>query len=276
MSPQNLLRPRSKPTSALLLTSLLALLPLLNGCAVNNATAPLSPTPALATGNWQFSSSAAAASRLPSFSGELSGNSTSISGIFHAQAVSACVSPTTAFEVSGSANTAGAVKLTGPVDGGTLTVTGTLAADGKSITDATYNVVGGACAFKQSAQASAQVYTPIAGTYAGTFADASGPVLAVSAQLQQTDQSNTSGNYTLVGTGTFPNNGCFSTPTAAYNTQVTGGTFTMSYADAGGSGNQVVASGTFSPDATTLTITSWQLTGPCGPDTGVPSTMTKQ
>ncbi len=265
---------RSKRVCSLLYSPLL-LLPLLTGCAVNSAVNTNSPLPALATGNWQFSSSATPAAHLATLSGELSGNAGAISGILHPQAASSCVSPGTAIEVSGSATAKGAVTLTGPIAGGTLTVTGTLAADGKSLTEAAYNVAGGTCAFAKAAVATAQAYTPINGTYAGTFSDTAGPVITVTAQLQQSDLSNTTGNFTLNGSGSFGQNPCFTSPIQVSGTQVTGGSFTMTYAD-GTTGNQVTASGTFSPDATTLTVTSWQLTGSCGPDTGVQSTMTKQ
>ena len=229
----------------------------------------------MATGNWQFSSSATPAVRLASLSGELSGNANAITGILHSQSSNSCVAPGTAIEVSGSATAKGAVTLTGPLDGGTLTVLGNLAADGKSITDATYNVSGGTCAFAKPAVAIAQAYTAIDGTYIGTFSDTTGPVITVTAQLQQSDLSTNTGNFTLNGTGSFGQNPCFTSPVTVSNTQVTGGNFTMTYAD-GTTGNSVTAAGTFSPDAATLTVTSWQLTGSCGPDTGVPSTMTKQ
>ncbi len=265
----------SKTVRTVLHASLATLVPLLSGCAVTNVTAPESALPAVATGNWQFSSSAAPAAHLSSLAGELSGKADALSGILHAGAASSCLKPGAAIEVSGSATAKGAVTLTGPVAGGTLAITGTLAADGKSLTNATYNVTGGTCAFAKPATATAQAYTPINGTYAGTFSDADGPVINVTAQLQQSDLSDTTGNFTLNGNGSFGRNPCFTSPVQVSNTQVTGGSFTMTYAD-NTTGNSVTASGTFSPDATALTVTSWQLTGACGPDNGVPSTMTKQ
>ncbi len=274
MSPLAPKRLRSTSLRPSLYLSLLSL-PLLTGCAVNGTTAASSPAPALAKGNWQFSSADVSAAHLPSLSGELSGTSASISGLLHAQSVAACVAPTATLEVSGSVDASGAVKLTGPLANGTLIIAGTLASDGKSISDATYTVKGGTCAFVKPAIATAQAYTPINGTYTGTFSDTDGPVITLSAQLQQSDLSNTSGNFTLNGSGTFGQNPCFTSPVTVSNTQVTGGSFTMTYADAT-TGNQVTASGTFSPDATSLTVTSWQLTGSCGPDTGVPNTLTKQ
>ncbi len=272
-------RLHAKAARSLLHASFTAVLPaltiLLSGCAVTTTRATNTALPAMATGNWQFTSSATPAVRLASLSGELSGNANAISGILHSQSASSCVTPGTAIEVSGSATSAGAVTLTGPVAGGTLTVTGNLATDGKSLTDAAYNVAGGTCAFAKPATATAQAYTPINGTYAGTFSDTDGPVVTVTAQLQQSDLSNTTGNFTMNGSGSFGQNPCFTSPVQVSGTQVTGGSFTMTYADST-TGNSVTASGTFSPDATTLTVTSWQLTGSCGPDTGVQSTMTKQ
>lgn len=267
---------RSQPAARLVKTLVLFCGSLLTGCAVTSTTATNAAViPAMATGNWQFSSSAISATGLPALSGELSGTSSSVSGILHAQKLSSCVSPASAIEVSGAAKANGVLTLTGPLAGGTLTVTGTLAADGRSITDATYNVAGGTCAFAKPAVATAQAYTPIDGTYTGTFSDISGPVITVTAQLNQSDLSNTTGNFSLNGTGSFGQNACFTSPVTVSNTQVTGGSFTMTYAD-GTTGNSVTASGTFSPDAATLTVTSWQLTGSCGADTGAQSTMTKQ
>lgn len=275
MSHTSFARLRSKRALLLLETSVLSMAALLSGCAVTGTTGTHAALPAMATGNWQINSSAAAATRLPALSGELSGNSGAVSGILHALAAPACISPSTVVEVAGSTTAKGALTLTGPVAGGTLTVTGTLAPDGKSITNAIYNVAGGSCAFARPAIATAQAYTPINGTYAGTFSDQDGPVVTVTAQLQQSDLSNTTGNFTLNGSGSFGQNPCFTSPVTVSNTQVTGGSFTMTYADST-TGNQVTASGTFSPDAATLTVTSWQLTGSCGPDNGVQSTMTRQ
>lgn len=266
---------RSKTGRTLLNTSLATLLPLLSGCAVTNVTTPGMALPAVATGNWQFNSSAAPAAHLSSLAGELSGNADALSGILHSGTASSCLKPGAAIEVSGSATAKGAVSLTGPVAGGTLAITGTLAADGKSLTNATYNVTGGTCASARPAFATAQAFTPINGTYTGTFSDQDGPVITVTAHLQQSNLADTTGNFTLNGTGSFGQNPCFTSPVQVSNTQVTGGSFTMTYADST-TGNTVTASGTFSPDATALTVTSWQLTGSCGPDTGVPSIMTKQ
>ncbi len=254
--------------------SALALSSTLLGCSGG-----LVPTAAVSSiavnGNWQLSSSATAAAKLPVISGELSGSGANIAGIFHSSAASTCIAPTSVFELTGAADAKNAVTLTGAnVAGGTLTVSGTLAADGKSLTGASYNVVGGSCAFAQAATATAQAYAPISGTFNGSFSDPDGHLLDVSAALSQTPASDTSGNYQLSGTGTFGSNPCFNSPVTVSNTQVTGGSFTLTYSDAT-TMNSVTANGTFSADGTTLTVTGWTLSGSCGPDTGT-GLLTKQ
>lgn len=256
------------------LAASLFLLPiLLAGCA-GSSTAPSSAAVPFIAGNWQFSSSAAAAAHLPAVSGALSGTSEAITGILHSQSASACVAPATPFVVSGSADKQGGVTLSGPLAGGTLTLTGTLAADGRSLSTASYNVAGGSCGFAKAADAMAQVYTPINGSYSGTFTDADGAVATIQASLSQSPSSTTSGDYTLTGTAGLPNNPCFSTASVTLtNTQVTGGTFTFSFTDPVTNAT-VTSNGSFAPDATTLTVQPWTLSN-CSTDTGSGS-LTKQ
>ncbi len=227
------------------------------------------------TGNWQFSSSAPAASKLPVISGELTGSSASMTGIFHSQSPTACVQPSEAFEVQGKADSKMNVTLTGAsIAGGKLTINGTLAEDGKSLSNASYVVTGGTCAFSTPAQARAQAYSSIAGNYTGTFSDGGGQVIALTATLTQTPQSDTDGNFQLSGTGTFPSNPCFNSPVTLSNSQVTGGSFDFTYSDQT-TGNSVDVVGNFSTDGKTLTVTQWTLTGSCGPDNGT-GLMTQQ
>lgn len=245
---------------------------LLTGCGAYNHLA--SSNAVMATGNWQLSSSASAASKLASLSGEISGSPAQANAIFHSDSLSACVSPSTPIELSGSANALNVLTLSGALGGGTLTVTGTLAPDGKSLTNASYNVSGGTCAFPTPAPADGQNYTSVSGSFMGSFADPGGNVINISAVLTQTPNSDTDGNFQLSGTGTFPTNPCFISPVSVSNSQVTGGSFTLTYTD-NTTTNSVTASGTFSTDGTTLTVTNWTLTGPCGPDSGT-GLLTKQ
>ncbi len=259
---------RALVASPLVLTLALA------GCsdAGTTTTGGLIPSN-FARGNWQISSSNAVAAPLPAVSGSLSVSADKITGIFHAQGTGACLAAANSFELAGTADKDNKITLTGPVSGGSLTLTGTLAADGRSLTDASYNVVGGRCAFAQKATATAQAFTSISGTYAGNFADADGQVAQVTATLNQSPTSDPDGNFTLSGSATVSNNPCFPSPVPVSNTQVTGGNFTFTY---GANGNSVTAQGTFSQDASTLSVTSWTASGSCGDDTGVASTMTRQ
>ena len=83
-------------------------------------------------------------------------------------------------------------------------------------------------------------------------------MIDLTAVLTQTPTSDTDGNFQLSGTGTFPANPCFSSPVSIASSQVTGGNFTLTYTD-NTRGNSVTASGTFSTDGTTLTVTNWTL-----------------
>ncbi len=284
--------PKQYPLAAAVVA--LSLAPLaLTGCTGVSA-ATRTNAYVMASGNWQFSSNAPQAVGLSTLSGEIAtaGASTSnaahsdqsrlavsasagtITGILHAQGTSTCVAPTASFEVSGSADSSGNLTLTGPLAGGTLSITGTLASDGKSLSNATYNVTGGTCAFAKAALATAQAYTPISGNYDGTFTDADGIVATVTATLNQSADSNGDGNYTLTGSAALPNNPCFSTATLTLSaTEVTGGTFTFTFADPVTNAT-VTASGTFSPDASTLSVGQWTLTN-CSTDTGT-GTLTRQ
>ena len=219
------------------------------------------------TGNWQLASTAASASKLPALSGELTGNSHAMTGLFHSDSANACVASSEIFELAGSADAHNAVTLTGsnPL-GGKLTVTGTLAADGKSLTDAAYSVSGGSCAMAKPAQASAQEYT-MSANYTGSFSDADGQVITLTATLSQSTTPDENGNFSLTGTGTFPSNPCFNSPVSATATELTGNTFNFTYQDPT-TQNSVAVAGNISPDGSTLTVTNWTLTGPCGPDSG--------
>ena len=104
----------------------------------------------------------------------------------------------------------------------TLTVTGTIAADGKSLTGATYNVSGGTCAFTGPADAEGQSFSSVTGNYAGSFSDPYGNLIDITATLTQTPDSDTDGNFQLSGTGTFPTNPCFISPVSVASSQVTG------------------------------------------------------
>lgn len=253
-----------------------AVLMLLAGCADDGVIYDTPQNPI--SGNWQVSTTSGSVP-LPRISGSLvdSANnvaSATVTGILHADATTSCAKVSDLIAVTGSTDSKGVTTLTGPISGGTVTITGTLAADGRSLSNATMNISGGQCAFVSAAQATVQNYGSVSGTYTGSFVDASGPVMNVTATLSQSPDGDTNGNFTLSGSGSFGTNPCFISPVAVVNSAVSGGNFQLTYTD-NTKGNSVTATGTFSVDGTTLTVTNWSLTGPCGADSGT-GTLTKQ
>ncbi|HTV10138.1 MAG TPA: hypothetical protein VMD97_13930 [Candidatus Aquilonibacter sp.] len=268
--------PFQRPSNRIKATlSSLVLMLLVAGCADDGVVYDTPQNPV--SGNWQVSATGSVA--LPRISGSLTDGttntgSTPVTGIFHADATTGCATVTDPISMSGSTDSNDVTTLTGSVAGGTLTITGTLSADGRSLSNATMNVSGGQCAFVAAAQATVQNYSSVTGTYAGSFSDATGPVMNVTATLSQSPDGDTDGNFTLSGTGSFGTNPCFISPVTVVNSAVSGGNFILTYTD-NTKGNSVTATGTFSPDGTTLTVTNWSLTGPCGADQGT-GTLTKQ
>jgi hypothetical protein len=207
---------------------------------------------------------------LPSLSGALTGSGTNVSGVLHADATTGCATSNDAIPVSGSTDAKGVTTMSGGVAGGTLVVTGSLAADGQSLTDATYNVTGGQCAFPQAAAATIQNYDALGGTYTGTLNDAASKTINLTASITQADTADSYGNFDLSGTGNFGSSACFTSPVTMVNSLVSGGGFVVTYTDTT-KGNSLTATGTLSTDGKTLTVTSWTLTGPCGADSGTGS-----
>lgn len=249
---------------------------LLAGCADDGVVFDTPQNPI--SGNWQVSASSGSVP-LPRISGSLTDNAdnvgtATVTGILHADATTGCAKITDLIAVTGSTDSKGITTLTGPISGGTITISGALAADGRSLSNATVNVSGGPCAFVSAAQATVQNYSSVSGTYTGTFSDTGGPVMNVTATLSQSPEGDTNGNFTLSGTGSFGTNPCFISPVNVVNSAVSGGNFVLTYTD-NTKGNSVTATGTFSPDGTTLAVTNWSLTGPCGADSGI-GTLKKQ
>ena len=261
---------------------------LLAGCsstpapAASGTTTPV-PTPAVSyadmSGNWQVSSTTAANAGLSSLGGSLSVSGETVSGIVHPLS-GTCITPALSapFAVSGSVAPGGVLTLTSTTfAGGTLHLTGTVAANQHSLLNPTFTVSGGACAPAQPALARpvpqdtttttiAQQYQPISGTYTGAFADPDGVVMNVSATLTQSTSADANGYFHLSGNATFANNPCLNAPVVT-DSVINGNTITATYTDPS-TGNSITGSGTFDATATTLTVTTWTLTGSCGPDHG--------
>ncbi len=267
--------------SLLALTSLGAaglLAGLLTGCS--SATNPPEPaaavtasiSPALA-GNWQFTSGPAV--RL---AGALAVTDNQVTGLLHPVSMS-CASSTAAFAVHGTVSPEGKLTLASGATGfagGALSISGAPAPDQHSLVDPVLTLTGGTCGAITTAPdtlrpadgvtTTGQQYQPITGSYSGTFTDTHGAAGAVDATLSQPTQPDTNGVYHLTGTATFANNPCLVSPVITDST-VTGNQISATYTDPNTHAS-ITGTGTFSPDATTLTINNWVLTGDCDSDTG--------
>lgn len=169
---------------------------LLTGCADDGTTSSL-PGVAPAKGNWQITASPSAATTLPMLSGAVSVAQSKVSAVLHPLGNSACLAPGTSFALAGQEDAQNDVTLSGPVAGGTMRLTGTVAPDGNSLTNASYAVSGGTCATPKTVLATAQAFAAVNGTYAGNFADADGQVAQVTAHLSQSPSADPNGNFTL-------------------------------------------------------------------------------
>lgn len=254
-------------------TSAIVLAAFLSACSTTpmgsmTSTAAATPSAAALSGNWQISADANEAAPLPQLSGSLTGTGSAITGIFHATSSNACISPQSQIAVSGSLDEHNVLALTSaPFAGGSiLRLIGTVTT-GNRLEVSTYTVTGGTCAFSvgaNSISATANLLQPVSGTYQGTFTDSDGASIPITATLTQTTQPDSNGVFHVSGGATFDNNQCVSSPIVADST-VTGNTLSTTYTQ---QGNTIVATGTFDDTATTLTITSWNLNGPCGPASG--------
>ncbi len=243
--------------------------PQINAAAISAAAKDFSAV----AGNWKFATGTG--SKVSAFSGALSVSGTTVSGTLHPLAAP-CATSSESFQVAGAIDTAGVLSLTSSnFSDGKLAIVGALAADQHSLTEPTVTLTGGACAVSSLRQAglaprdaavsTAQQFQPLTGSYNGIFTDNSGATLTVAATLSQPTAPDTNGVYHLTGYATFPNTPCLTTPVITGST-VTGDSIQATYTDAQ-TGNTVAASGTFSTDAQTLTITNWILSG-CGDDAG--------
>ena len=248
-------------SAGMITTSVFSACLLLTGCGSGILPAVFSNASAI-TGNWQLSSTDPVAAMLPALSGQLTGSNSAVSGTVHSNSAAACVAPTTIIQLKGYAGADNLVTLAGDLAGGTLTISGTLSADGKTLTDASYIVSGGTCAFSAAVQATAQSYSPLAGNYAGIFTDFNGHTLNFNVQLSQSLTPNADGNFPLSGSSTLTDNICYTGLINITNGLVTGDSFSFDYTDPN-QGNNTAVSGTSSIDASTLTVTNWDLTGPC-------------
>jgi hypothetical protein len=232
------------------------------GCGLANT--PLQVGTSL-SGNWSFAPNASAVALNLGFT---QGAYETVSAVAHLNGAN-CISPTTNILLTGSVGgTNQMLLISSPFNGTTLTLKGQVTPDGKEIANASWSFAGGNCASMGTAEVTATDYSEISGTYNGTFLDAGGNQLPVSAFVEQTTQPDQNGQFSLSGTATFPSNSCFSQQPTLTTSLVTGSNLSMTYTDFG-SGATLTASGTFNSAATQLTIANWSIAGgSCNGDSG--------
>lgn len=246
------------------------------------------------SGNWQFSSSATAAARLSSVGGSLmvgsvTADGTAVTGILHPlPAMNQCLDAATSLPLTGSIDAASRLTLAAPVSGGTLTLSGTVAPDRKSLTAASYTITGGACASPDAQSGiapaitaqdgvppvTAQQYQPVTGTYSGTLTTAEGEHFPLTSTLTQTSQPDADGVYHVEGTASSPGNSCVPATLSATASTIDGGSISTTYTDPL-TGATITGTGSASPDAATIIISNWTINSACGQDTGT-GTLTRQ
>ncbi len=253
---------------------------LLSGCAsgIVAGASPSGNSYKEVSGNWQFSSAAAAAARLAVLGGNLTVNGSSISGILHPLSGSKqCLSTSTPIPVTGSIDSSSHLTLSSSLSDGTLTISGDLSADRRSLSGVRYTVIGGACAFP-AAQAiqtrdiatspvTAQQYQPVSGTYTGTLTTSEGEQFPLTSTLTQSSQPDANGVYHVDGTAASPGNKCVPTSLSATASTIAGGSISTTYTDAL-TGTSITGTGSASPDGNIITISSWTINSLCGSDTG--------
>ncbi len=82
------------------------------------------------------------------------------------------------------------------------------------------------------------------------------------------------GVYHVTGTASSPGNPCVPSSLSATASAIDGGAISTTYTDPA-TGSTIAATGATSPDASTITISSWTINSPCGSDTGT-GTLTRQ
>lgn len=137
----------------------------------------------------------------------------------------------------------------------------------------TYSIAGG-CAGGAAGNVTGTEYAPLGGTYTG-FITGSSPAVTLSLSLSQETVATGLGVFPMSGSATFTGIGCFSQGTlAAQDGNVIGDTATMDFTT-NGSG-EVQITGTFDPTATTLTLTSIEVSGGSCSGTLGSATLTRQ
>ncbi|RXH57367.1 hypothetical protein [Granulicella sibirica] len=262
-----------------------AFLPLSSLLLLTGCSSSVSPAPTVAaiadqssTGNWQIGAFQATATGLvaktPVFAGILTFDGAEVSGHLRPVALAGmtpCVPSSAVIDVAGTVDAQRRVSFASAnLPGGILSVSGTLAEDGKSLTSASYSVAGGTCGFAQPASGLAISVSPVAlftlpaGSHSGnvTTGDPESPTVPVTATVTTSNASPDGSMYDLTGKIAFIGNAaqCVVGDEEGTGT-VSGSAVTIN------SGN-VVTNGIIPSDGSSITLSYSFNSGDCMGSTG--------
>jgi hypothetical protein len=239
------------PHSCLLLCVFFA-----TGCGSHNLPSPLN-------GNWVGTLS------LPGTPSSLQAQATfAMSGLYDSVTGKAllngfpCTSSTVPVSVTGTQDLLSLdTTWTAPINqDSTLTVTGEQTQN-LSAMSGTFSLSGTHCGGLTSGNFQATNYSPISGSYLGSGVTKQGNSLSILTSLEQAAGADNTGRYPLSGSVSVTPEQCVNSPTLV-NSYVVGDTFSISYLSADQS--QLNITGTYTPDAKTMTIQSFAISGgPC-------------
>lgn len=194
---------------------------LLTACGGSSTAAPPAPTPDI-TGNWAIAGSPSAPAQSLELSGNLTGSGKQITGTFLALG-SSCFLPSPVFSgtlpvplltFTGTLDASGRLRLVSSAyQNQVVTATGTISADGNTLTQGTYSIAGG-CADKMTGALAGYRIPPLTGTFSGSFTLSNlttpgSTAISVTAQLTQA-ATPTGFAYPLSGSVTITGTPCFS------------------------------------------------------------------
>jgi hypothetical protein len=160
------------------------------------------------------------------------------------------------------------------IEGQTLSINVQANADGNQFSG-NYSIANG-CAGGADGTVAGTEYASLTGNFTGSVTGSS-PAVAISLSLSQDTEGTGLGTFPLSGSATFGGISCFSQGTLdSVNSYVIGDSITVELTTNGSPGAQVKMTGTIDPAASTITLSSIQITGGSCSGTMGPATLLRQ
>ncbi|HZP06990.1 MAG TPA: hypothetical protein VFB43_18975 [Terracidiphilus sp.] len=219
------------------------------------------------TGNWQIQFTPThSPAPISSMAGYLSqqgqGANQFTTAALQAQ-TSGCFSNATTVPMTGQTSGTDVNLASFAIDGQTLSINAQANAGGNQFSGS-YSIAGG-CAGGAKGTVAGTEYASLSGTFSGPITGSS-PAVTLSLSLSQSATGTGLGTFPLSGSAAFSGISCFSQGTlASENGSVIGDSVIMDFTTNDSQGAQIQMTGTFDTAASTLTLSSIQVTGgSCG------------